>query len=77
MFAAKFKLKTRAAVFKVSGPAFKKRLGPPKGKTALGATDKDLNAVSIESIKIPKMEYLKLTDFPKPDLSFAEPQLKL
>jgi group II intron reverse transcriptase/maturase len=44
MFAAKFKLKTRAAVFKVSGPTLKKRLGPTKVKRAIGATDYQLDS---------------------------------
>ena len=68
MFAAKFKLKTRAAVFKVSGPTFAKRLGPAKGKTVIGATDDQLDTGK-EHIKIPQMEFSKLIDFPKPDLA--------
>lgn len=69
MFAAKFKLKTRAAVFKVAGPIFAKKLGPPKGKVAMGATDKQLENSGKEVIKIPPMGFSKLTDFPKPNLA--------
>lgn len=42
MFAAKFKLRSRARVFKMAGPTFHKRLGPPKGKSAMGITDTQL-----------------------------------
>nr|QFP99055.1 hypothetical protein [Rhizaria sp.] len=75
MFAAKFKLKTRAAVFKIAGPVFARRLGPPKGKKAMGSTDNDLDLTSEVSIKIPAMEYGKLTDFPKPDLATTSKKL--
>lgn len=42
MFAAKFKLKTRATVFKMAGPTFAKKLGSIKGKKVMGATDSQL-----------------------------------
>jgi len=69
MFAAKFKLKTRAAVFKISGPTFAGRLGPAKGKKAMGVTDNQLEKSGKGIIKVHQMEFSKLLDFPKPDLA--------
>lgn len=69
MFAAKFKLKRRAVVFKVAGPTFSKKLGPAKGKVAMGATDDQLEKSGKGVITIRQMEFSKLTDFPKPDLA--------
>jgi len=42
MYAAKFKLKTRAAVFKLATGNLGRRLVPYKGKNVIGATDKKL-----------------------------------
>jgi len=44
MYAAKFKLRSRASVFKIAGRCLGRRLGPDKGKKAIGATDTQLEA---------------------------------
>lgn len=74
MYAAKFKLKTRAAVFKIATGNLGRRLGPPKGKHPIGATDqkleKDNESVGgTGNIKLRGLKYNQLADFTKPDLA--------
>jgi hypothetical protein len=74
MYAAKFKLKTRAAVFKIATGNLGRRLGPPKGKHPIGATDQKLEKdnESVEgtgNIKLRGLKYNQLADFTKPELA--------
>ena len=74
MYAAKFKLKTRAAVFKIATGNLGRRLGPPIGKHSIGVTDQKLekNNESVGGtgkIKLKGLRYNRLVDFTKPDLA--------
>lgn len=82
MYAAKFKLKTRASTFRKGGKALDKPLEARKKQTALGATDKNQinwflkikekmknqDNKELKGIKIPKIPYIYTKDIPGPDL---------
>lgn len=74
MYAAKFKLKTRAAVFKLATGNLGRRLAPCKGKNVIGATDEKLERDNESKggtgkIKLRGIKYNRLIDFSKPDLA--------
>lgn len=68
MYAAKYKKRTMAAIFKIAGPYLNKRI---RAKNPLGATEFKLEefAGSQEEIIIPKICLSKLIKYNKPDLS--------
>ncbi len=74
MYAAKFKLKTRAATFRKGGKALDKPLQARKSQIALGATDHAKMKANLEINKeirreqIPKLPYLATKEIPGPDL---------
>jgi len=74
MYAAKFKLGTRAAVFRRAGPFLEKKLLARRGATPLGATEERLEATNkamggTGNIKIPGITpYRSFMSIPKPDL---------
>jgi len=68
MYAAKYKKRTRAAIFKIAGPNLNRRI---RTKNPLGTTEFKLEefAGSLEEIIIPKICLPKPVKYNKPDLS--------
>jgi len=68
MYAAKYKKRTMAAIFKIAGPCLNRRI---RSKNPLGATEEKLEEYSgnLEEIIIPKIGLPKLLKYNKPDLS--------
>lgn len=78
MFAAKFKLKSRARVFQRAGADLSKLIKPPGGKTPIGGTDEKYEkwAESVGGNLYPhpqkalgKIPFVKSGDIPAPDLA--------